>query len=55
MIIEKNGVIYSVKDTASAWVLEMAIDGVDINYKVSKADCPTFEALKEFVAENDVI
>lgn len=55
MIIEKNGVIYRVKDTASAWVLEMAIDGVDVAYTITKADCPTFEALKEFVNESDAI
>ena len=55
MIIEKNGIIYRVKETASAWVLEMATDGVDVTYTVSKVDCPTFEALKEFVTENDAI
>lgn len=55
MIIEKNGVIYSVKDTASAWVLKMIIDGVDVTYNAPKTDFPTFEALKEFVANNDVI
>ena len=55
MIIEKNGVIYHVKETDSAWLLEMTIDGVDVKYKALKTDFPTFEALKEFVAENDAI
>lgn len=55
MSIEKNGAIYLVKETASAWVLEMSIGGVDVTYTVSKVDCPTFEALKEFVAESDAI
>lgn len=55
MTIEKNGVVYRVKETASAWVLEMSIDGVDATYTVSKADCPSYEALKEFVTESDAI
>ena len=55
MIIEKNGVIYCVKETAFAWVLEMSMGGVDVTYTVSKVDCQTFEALKEFVAESDAI
>lgn len=55
MIIEKNGLTYNVKETASTWVLEMTIDAVNVTYKVLKTDCPTFEALKEFVTENDAI
>lgn len=55
MIIEKNGVIYLVKETASSWVLEMAIDSINVTYTVSKVDCPLFEGLKEFVAESDSI
>lgn len=55
MIIEKNGVNYRVKETASSWMLEMSIDGVDATYTISKADCPSFEALKEFVTESDAI
>lgn len=55
MIIEKNGLIYNVKETASAWMLEMTIDDVNVTYKVSKTDFPTFETLKKFVAESDAI
>ena len=55
MIIEKNNVTYFVKETDSTWVLDTSIDGVDVKYTISKADCPSFEALNEFVAENDVI
>ena len=55
MIIEKNGLIYNVKETATEWMLELSLSGVDVTYKVLKADCPTLEALKEFVANNDVI
>ena len=55
MIIEKKGMIYRVKETAIAWVLEMSLDGVDATYNAPKADFPTFEALKEFVTESDTI
>lgn len=55
MIIEKNGLIYTVKETATEWVLELSLSGVDVKYKVSRADCPTLEALKEFVADNNAI
>ena len=55
MIIEKNGTIYRVKETASAWVLKMTVDGLDVTYNVSKADCPSFEALTEFVTKSNAI
>lgn len=55
MIIEKNGVKYYVSETASSWSLKMSVACVDVTYNVSKADCDTFEELKQFVAENDAI
>lgn len=55
MIIEKNELIYNVNETASAWMLEITMDDVNVTYKVSKADCPTFEALKDFITESDAI
>ena len=55
MIIEKNGLIYTVQETATEWVLKMTVDSIDVTYKVSKADCSTFEALKNFVADNNAI
>lgn len=55
MIIEKNGAIYYVSETAFAWSLKMAVDCVGVTYNVSKADCSTFEELKQFVSESDAI
>lgn len=55
MIIEKNGVVYLVKEMATEWVLELSLSGVDVKYKASKTDFPTLEALKKFVAENDAM
>ena len=49
MKIEKNGIIYTVKEYPSAWTLKAAINGVDVSYNVSKVDCPTFEELTAFI------
>lgn len=55
MTIEKNGTIFIVNETATGWMLTTSIDAVGISYNIAKADCPTFEALKEFVTESDAI
>lgn len=54
MTIEKNGIVYLVKENFKSWTLFRTIGSVPITYKVSKTDCPTLETLKEFVAENSV-
>ena len=55
MIIEKNGAVYTVKESATGWTLTTSLGGVSASYNITKADCPTFKALKEFVAESDAI
>lgn len=55
MIIEKNGTVFTVKETPTGWVLATSTDAVDISYNIAKVDCPTFEALKKFVTESDAI
>ena len=42
MKIEKNGVIYSVKENDKSWTLSADLVGVSVSYKVSKLDCPDF-------------
>lgn len=54
MTIEKNGAIYFVKENLKSWTLSKTIGSVPISYNVSKIDCPDFDALKQFVAENSV-
>lgn len=54
MTIEKNGKVYTVRENAKSWTVTKAAERVTINANVSKADCPTFESLKAFVAENDI-
>ena len=51
MKIEKNGIIYEVTESAKVWTLATKIGCVPVQYTVSKADCPTFEALESFIAE----
>ena len=55
MIIEKNGTVYTVNETAAGWALVASLGNVDVSFNIAKADCPTFDALKEFVAESDAI
>lgn len=52
MTIEKNGVIYFVKENFKSWTLSKTFERVSVSHNVSKTDCPDFEALKTFVAEN---
>lgn len=55
MKIEKNGVVYSVKENEKSWTLSADLGGVSVSYKVSKDDCPDFDSLKVFVMEYDAI
>jgi hypothetical protein len=52
MTIEKNGKNYFVKENTKSWTLSITIGCVPVSYNISKADCPTLESLKAFVAEN---
>ena len=55
MTIEKNGVLYEIIESAREWTLSTKVGCVPIKYTVSKADCPTAEELKAFVAECSAI
>jgi len=54
MNIEKNGKIYATKENKSSWTISTTIGRIDITYTVPKTDCPTFDALKAYVAANDL-
>jgi len=54
MTIEKQGKIYAVLETATAWKVARQLGGVEVSYSVPKADCPTFDALNQFVIESDL-
>ena len=55
MTIEKNGTIYTVNETATGWTLTTSLGNVGVSFNITKADCPTFDALKEIVATSDAI
>lgn len=52
MTIEKNNTTYIVTENTKTWTLTKMLGSVPVTYKVSKADCSTWEDLKTFVAEN---
>lgn len=54
MNIEKNDCIYTVKESATAWELSTRIGNMPVSYNVKKSDCPTFDELKQFVAESSI-
>lgn len=54
MTIEKDGKIYAVRENKASWTVSKAAERVTVSAKISKADCPTFESLKAFVAENNI-
>jgi hypothetical protein len=54
MEIEKNDKIYSVRENKASWTLSLKAGRVEVSLNVTKKDCPTFESLKAFVAENEV-
>jgi hypothetical protein len=54
MEIEKNGKNYTVRENKASWTLSLKAEQVEVALNVTKKDCPTFESLKTFVAENEV-
>lgn len=55
MTIEKSGTVFAVNETATGWTLTTSLGNVGVSFNIAKADCPTFDALKEFVAASDAI
>lgn len=54
MKIEKNGKTYTVKENKNSWTLELIIGKITTSYNVKKADCPTFDDLKAYIAKSDL-
>ncbi|MDY6367028.1 MAG: hypothetical protein SPL13_00705 [Clostridia bacterium] len=54
MTIEKNGKIYKATENVSSWTVSREIGRVSVSYNIPKEDCPTFDALKSYVIENDL-
>lgn len=54
MTIEKNDKTYKVKENKASWTVSTTIGCVDVTYNVPKADCPTIDALKAYVAASEL-
>ena len=55
MVIEKNGKVYTVRENKASWTVSKDAVRVSVSYNVPKADCATFDALKKYVAESDLL
>ncbi len=55
MEILKNGKTYEVKETSAKWIIKATSGIMDISYDISKKDCETFEDLKKYVEEAEVL
>ena len=55
MTIEKGGKIYQIKELTNEWKLVRAEGCVTLEYKVSKADAPSLETLREYVAKESAV
>ena len=55
MTIKENGKTYKVTENAKSWTVSILSDcNVTATAKISKSDCPTFDDVKAFIAENDL-
>ena len=52
MKIEKDGKIYTVKETDKKWLLSTTIGAVEVKYEVLKTDCPEWSELVLFVLQS---
>lgn len=55
MTLEKNKKEYEVSEQSTKWVLKR-VDGIlTIKYEVLKKDCPSFEELKRFIMNSNLV
>lgn len=53
-MIKKNGKEYLLEEKTKSWVLRRKEGAVELKYKLSKKDFPTFEDVQKYVAEDDI-
>lgn len=54
MIINKNEKTYNVSELQNKWKVSTIINGMPVDYEVSKNDCTTFNDLKAYVLSCDI-
>ena len=52
--LEKDDKIYTARENKNSWTLELIIGKTTTSYNVKKADYPTFDDLKAFIAQSDL-
>mgnify|MGYP007043623883 CR=1 FL=1 len=54
MVIVKNDKNYIISELQNKWKVSTIINGMSVDYEVSKSDCATFDDLKAYVLSCDV-
>lgn len=54
MVIEKNGKVYTVKESDKKWTVSTESGKLAVSYDVSKELCGSAEQLQEYVMNNDL-
>lgn len=54
MTIERNEKTYSVRENMKSWTVSIKLNSLSVTYNMSKSDCPTFDELKAYVAQNNL-
>ncbi len=55
MEIIKNGKAYEVKESSAKWIVKATSGIMNVSYEVSKTDCETFDDLKRYIEETDIL
>lgn len=53
MLIEKNGVKYTITENINKWTVSSGSGSVSVAYEVPKDICKTEKEIKEYILSND--
>ena len=54
MVIQKGESVYTVTESTENWTVRNENGKVFVSYDVSKALCPTFEELKQYIQSSEL-
>ena len=52
-MIKKGNKNFEISESQNQWTVRLSDGNLNVEYKISKKDCPTFEDLKEFIEQNN--
>lgn len=55
MKIEKKGKTFNVKENKASWTIKTSSERLTVTYNIQKVEYPTFDDVKAFVMENDLV